>query len=138
MLKTSSSVVTPRRTLLKPSSRSVRIPVVRALRRNSCDGACANVNSRNAEVILTRMKVRDGRIVLPDGMSYRVLVLPQTRRMTPALLRKIQELVMDGATVVGANPIKSPSMQDFPRCDVLVRQIADDLWRGCDGKRIAW
>ncbi|MCX7011076.1 MAG: glycosyl hydrolase, partial [Candidatus Sumerlaeota bacterium] len=30
----------------------------------------------NAEVILTRMAVKDGRIVLPDGMSYRVLVLP--------------------------------------------------------------
>ena len=28
------------------------------------------------EVILKRMSVRDGRIVLPDGMSYRVLVLP--------------------------------------------------------------
>ena len=28
------------------------------------------------EVILKRMSVRDGRLVLPDGMSYRVLVLP--------------------------------------------------------------
>ena len=28
------------------------------------------------EALLTRMAVRDGRIVLPDGMSYRVLVLP--------------------------------------------------------------
>ncbi len=36
-----------------------------------------------ADVILNRMSVRDGRIVLPDGMSYRVLVLPdrRTRRL---------------------------------------------------------
>ncbi len=33
-----------------------------------------------AEVVLTRMTVRDGRLVLPDGMSYRVLVLPETAR----------------------------------------------------------
>ena len=27
---------------------------------------------------------KDGRIVLPDGMSYRLLVLPATSEMTPA------------------------------------------------------
>jgi len=30
----------------------------------------------NEEVLLNRMQVRDGRLVLPDGMSYRVMVLP--------------------------------------------------------------
>jgi hypothetical protein len=38
----------------------------------------------NADVLLNRMQVSaDGRMVLPDGMSYRVLVLPQTDRMRP-------------------------------------------------------
>ena len=45
------------------------------------------------EVVLTRMAVKDGRIVLPDGMSYRVLVLPDSQTMTPQLLRKVKELV---------------------------------------------
>ena len=39
---------------------------------------------------LTRMRVKDGRIVLPDGMSYRVLVLPQVETMTPPLLTQDQ------------------------------------------------
>ena len=39
------------------------------------------------------MKVKDGRLVLPSGMSYRVLLLPEVETMTPALLRKIKELV---------------------------------------------
>ena len=47
------------------------------------------------------MTVRDGRLVLPDGMSYRLLVLPESATMTPALLGKIKELVEAGATVVG-------------------------------------
>ena len=34
------------------------------------------------EVVLERMHVQDGRLVLPDGMSYAALVLPQTGRMT--------------------------------------------------------
>ncbi len=42
------------------------------------------------EVVLTRMTVKDGRIVLPDGMSYRVLVLPDSQTMTPQLLAQGQ------------------------------------------------
>ena len=41
-----------------------------------------------AEVVLNRMSVKNGRIVLPDGMSYRLLVLPQTGTATPALCGK--------------------------------------------------
>jgi len=89
-----------------------------------------------AEVVLTRMSVRDGHIVLPDGMSYRLLVLPDTTTMTPLLLRKIKELVEAGATVVGSRPQKSPSLSDYPKCDEQVRQLADELWGDCDGKAV--
>ena len=80
------------------------------------------------EVVLTRMSVKDGRIVLPDGMSYRLLVLPRAETMTPQLLRKIRDLVKAGATVVGARPLKSPSLADYPRCDQQVKELADELW----------
>ena len=63
-----------------------------------------NFDGCTPEVVLTRMSVKDGRIVLPDGMSYRVLVLPQVETMTPALLGKIKELVVAGATVVAPSP----------------------------------
>jgi hypothetical protein len=42
----------------------------------------------DSSVILKRMSVRNGRIVLPDGMSYRLLVLPNSRFMTPQMARK--------------------------------------------------
>ncbi len=35
-----------------------------------------NFDTCPPEVVLTRMSVKDGRLVLPDGMSYRLLVLP--------------------------------------------------------------
>jgi hypothetical protein len=82
-----------------------------------------------AEVVLTRMTVKNGRLVLPDGMSYRVLVLPDTTRMTPALLRKVKELVEAGATVIGSTmPAKAPGLSDFPKCDEEVARLAEDLW----------
>ena len=36
-----------------------------------------NYDYLNTEVLLNRVSVKDGRLVLPDGMSYRVLVLPE-------------------------------------------------------------
>jgi hypothetical protein len=89
----------------------------------------------NADVLLNRMSVGpDGRIMLPDGMSYRVLVLPQIDRIRPELLRKIKELVLGGATVVGPRPTKSPSLQDgFPAADEEVQQLANDIWGDMDG-----
>ncbi len=87
------------------------------------------------EVLLTRMSVRDGRLVLPDGMSYRLLALPPSETMTPALLEKIKELVEAGATVVGSPPLQSPSLGDYPRCDARVRELAAELWGDCDGKK---
>jgi hypothetical protein len=88
------------------------------------------------EVVLTRMSVKGNRVVLPDGLSYRVLVLPQTETMTPKLLRKLGTLVEAGATVLGPRPVKSPSLTDYPQCDAEVKQVAGDLWGPCDGKTV--
>ena len=88
------------------------------------------------EVVLTRMKVEDGRLVLPDGMSYRLLALPPSETMTPVLLAKIKELVEAGATVVGSKPLKSPSLSDYPKCDADLQQLVAELWGDCDGKTV--
>jgi len=90
----------------------------------------------NAEVILTRMAVRDGRLVLPDGMSYRLLVLPEREDMSLAVMRKIAELVEAGATVVGPKPVRAPGLAEYPNCDEAVRGLADRLWGNCDGKTV--
>ena len=87
-----------------------------------------NFDTCPPEVVLTRMSVKDGRLVLPDGMSYRLLVLPHVETMTPKLLGKIKELVAAGATVAGTRPVKSPSLSDYPTCDEEVRRLADELW----------
>ena len=89
-----------------------------------------------AEVVLTRMSVENDRIVLPDGMSYRLLVLPDLQTMTPQLLRKVKELVAAGATVLGPRPVMSPSLSNHPDCDVEIRDLSDELWGDCDGQRV--
>lgn len=102
---------------------------------------------------MTRLSVKDGRLVLPDGMSYRLLVLPaqlaedpeawkklamqlgfsvplwppQTT-ITPEALNKIASFVEAGATVVGPRPTGSPSLKSYPACDREVKALADKLW----------
>ncbi len=90
----------------------------------------------NAEVILTRMSTRNGRLTLPGGLSYRVLVLPPDGSMTLKLLRKLGKLVQVGATVVGPKPVRSPSLEDYPKCDRIVASLADKIWGDCDGKTV--
>ena len=88
----------------------------------------------NSEILLTAT-VRDGAVRLPSGMQYRVLVLSENNGyMTPAVARKIHELVRDGAVVIGPKPERSPSLQDYPKCDREVQTIAAEVWDDCDGK----
>jgi hypothetical protein len=87
-----------------------------------------NFDGCTPEALLTRMTVKDGRLTLPDGMSYRLLVLPMVQTMTPRLLGKVKELVDAGATIIGPRPLRSPSLADYPNCDGQVKRLADELW----------
>jgi hypothetical protein len=81
------------------------------------------------EVLLTRTQVSGGRIILPNGMSYRLLVLAGGNRMSLAAGRQLKALVAAGATVLSSHKlIGSPTFSDGMEGDAEVRQIADELW----------
>jgi hypothetical protein len=82
----------------------------------------------NAEVIEQRLTVKNGRFILPDGTSYRLLVLPEKTTMRPAVLRKIEALVAAGGTVLGSMPKRSPSLENYPESDAEVERLAKALW----------
>jgi hypothetical protein len=88
----------------------------------------------NAEVILTRLSVRDGRLTLPDGLNYGVLVLPEREDIHPPVLAKIEQLVRDGATVIGRRPVRASGLEGFATSDARVKEIAARLWADLDGR----
>jgi hypothetical protein len=90
----------------------------------------------NQEVLLSRMKVLDGRLVLPDGLSYAVLVLPDRPDIDLDVLRRLEQLVRDGATIIGPKPIRATGLADHERRDAEVRTIAERLWGSCDGRTV--
>jgi hypothetical protein len=96
-------------------------------------GAGYDYDVVNTEVILNRMSVEDGWITLPDGMHYRLLILPDSKMINPAVLDKIINLVKQGATVIGPRPDKAYGLENYPREDSLIMEKAGKLWEDCDG-----
>lgn len=90
----------------------------------------------NVEVILERIAIKDGRIVLPDGVSYKILVLPEDNRITLELLQKIQQLVNAGMCLVGPKPAFTPGLTGYPESDKQLRRIADEIWGDLNGSTI--
>ena len=89
----------------------------------------------NTDVLLNRLSVdKKGNLILPDGMSYRILVLPEIQKMTLPVIKKIELLVKKGATIIGPKPIKSPGLSGYPEVDLKVKEIADNVWSDLDGK----
>jgi hypothetical protein len=90
----------------------------------------------NSDVILNRMTVKDGRLVLPDGMSYAIMLLPDQDHMPLEVLKKIGELVREGATVVGPRPVKVPGLKEWDKENSMLIQLAGEIWGAADGNTI--
>lgn len=91
----------------------------------------------NAEVILNSLETKNGRLTLPHGISFKVLVLPHTlRTMRPELLQKIEKLIAAGGIVMGPAPEKSPSLENQPEADLKVKDLSRKIWGDIDGVKI--
>jgi hypothetical protein len=83
----------------------------------------------SSEVILERMRVEKGRIVLPDGVGYAALVLPEQATIPSDVLKRIRELVADGATVIGhQRPTHAPCLKYHQKETGQVERLVKELW----------
>ena len=97
--------------------------------------------------VLMQATVRDGRVEFPGGASYKILVLPQphpmsptAKRMTPAVAKKMAELVQAGATIiVNDAPEQSYSLEHSVAADKELKAIAATIWKKAPaGKLMQW
>jgi predicted esterase len=82
----------------------------------------------NSDVIENLMEFRDGRLVLPHGVSYSVIVLPERTDIPLSVLKKLEKLVLEGATLLGPKPSRDVTLADYPRCDQEVQAVAERMW----------
>ncbi|MGF7140575.1 glycosyl hydrolase [Roseimarinus sediminis] len=94
-------------------------------------------DSFNPDALLRLAKVENGRIVLPGGASYAMLVIPGKRRMNPngeymsgEVASKIEQLINDGATVLFAQkpiPVKG---------DAEAEKALQNIFNNADQSRV--
>ena len=80
------------------------------------------------ETIFLQLDVDDGEIVVPSGLRYRILVLPNHRVLSLAVLEKLEKLVRKGAHVLSQKPLKAVSLVGGPDADEQFRKLADKIW----------
>jgi hypothetical protein len=90
----------------------------------------------NEEVLLGRLHVENGWLTLPDGMRYRVLVMPDLPMISLPALRKVRELVEAGATMLGPKPSQTTGLEGAPLADKEVQRLASELWGPCDATHV--
>ncbi len=90
----------------------------------------------NEDVLIHRLTVANGKLALPDGIRYEMLALPEREDIDLPALKRIEQLVREGATVVGPKPRRAVGYYDFTRRDAEVREIADRMWGPCDGRTV--
>lgn len=82
----------------------------------------------NPDALLHRITVRDGRWVTPEGISYRLLWLPDCPRLLPATLEHILALVRQGGVLVGPRPQGLATLSGGTQAQTRFLAAADALW----------
>ncbi len=80
------------------------------------------------ETIFLQMKVEDGKIVVPGGVKYRILVLPDHKVLSLAVLEKVEKLLQQGAKVIGYKPESTISLVGGEKAEHLFMELATKIW----------
>lgn len=80
------------------------------------------------EEVLLKLKVVNDKVVVPSGLSYRVLVLPDHKILSLEVLEKIHSLLKQGAIVLGPKPERLVSLVGGESAQRKFHQLADRLW----------
>jgi hypothetical protein len=91
-----------------------------------------NYDFVNADALVNILVVNNGIITTPAGAAYKVLVLDaNSREISLPVLRKIRDLVEQGAIVVGSKPAGTPSLSDDQK---EFEKIVSQLWLNENGE----
>ena len=82
----------------------------------------------NPDVLLNRLTVRDGLVYTPEGISYRIIWMPDAPRMLPQTLEKLYSLINEGAIVVGDAPKGLITLTGGKNAQKRFDQAVHNIW----------
>lgn len=80
------------------------------------------------ETILMKLMVKKGKIVVPGGIEYRVLVLPDHKVLSLDALKKVESILSQGAEVIGYKPERLISLTGGEKAQREFTELADKIW----------
>lgn len=80
------------------------------------------------ETILLKLQMKDGKLLVPGGVEYRVLVLPDHKVLSLAVLKKVEELLQKGACVIGYKPESTTSLVGGIKEKQQFKELSDKIW----------
>ena len=80
------------------------------------------------EMVFLKLNVKGGKIVVPGGVKYRVLVLPDHKVLSLPVLEKLETLVKEGATVLGHKPAKMVSLMGGAEAQKTFIELCYKIW----------
>jgi len=91
----------------------------------------------SAKLVRDQLFVKDGMVCAPSGMKYHLLSLPRIDEISVPLLKKIQQLVANGAHVVASGkPKTSLGLENYPASEKEVADIVAEVWQKLDGTNV--
>ncbi len=87
-----------------------------------------NFDCVNADVLLNRVTIDDGKLVLPEGTSYRMLVLKNVGKIKLETLKRIHQLSKEGITIVGEKPEQLAGYHINENEKSTFKNLVDEIW----------
>ena len=87
------------------------------------------------ETVFLKLKMNDGKLVVPGGIEYHVLVLPDHKVLSMAVLEKVEELLKEGAHVIGYKPESSVSLVGGEKEQQKFQELANQIWGNAPGEK---
>ncbi len=87
------------------------------------------------DILVSHLMCKNTELVLPSGMRYRLLVLPDHGILSLDALQKVDILVRAGAVMLGAKPARTASLTGGPEAETRFHALADGLWGAPEVKR---
>jgi len=86
------------------------------------------VQKCNLDILMNQCSVKKGKIVLNNGLTYELLLLPDDQEMEPGTLERIAKLVEQGVVVAGPRPVQVPGYLNFAGKQNELVALADKVW----------
>lgn len=82
----------------------------------------------NQDALLHRITAKNGLLTTPEGVTWKILWLPDQTRLTAESLVRLRELIRQGATIVGQPSFQNPSLSGGLKNDAVFNTLIHELW----------